>query len=141
MLKGIDPVLTGELLKVLDELGHGDQLVIADRNFPAAATGLPVVHVGEIGAVRVMTAILSVLPLDSYVSFPLERMEAEDDPTVTNETIDAVLAIARAEHADSLEYGVIPRFEFYDRAKNARAVVLTLESAPYCDFILTKGVV
>ena len=141
MLKGVDPVLTGELLKVLDEMGHGDTLVIADRNFPAATTSRPVIRVGEIGAVRAITAILSVFPLDSYVSYPLERMEAEENPAVTNGTIDAVLAIARAEHDESLEFGVIPRFEFYERAKNASAVVLTLESAPYCDFILTKGVV
>ena len=141
MLKGIDPVLTGELLKVLDEMGHGDQLVIADRNFPAATTGKPVIRVGEIGVVRAISAILSVFPLDTYISSPLERMEAEGNPKLTNPTIDAVLAVTRDEYVRPLEYGVIPRFEFYERAKNASAVVLTLESAPYCDFILTKGVV
>ena len=141
VLKGIDPVLTGELLKVLDEMGHGDQLVIADRNYPAASSGLPVVRVGEIGVVRLMTAILSVFPLDTFVVHPIERMEAEDDPTVTNDTIDTVLRLGRASHPLPLEYGVIPRFQFYERARQASAVVLTLESAPYCDFIITKGVV
>ena len=141
MLRGIDPVLTGELLKVLDEMGHGDQLVIADRNFPAATTGRPVIRVGEIGAVRVMTAILSVFPLDTFSARPLERMEVDNDPLLTNSTIDAVLDVARPHHAAELQYGVIPRFDFYDRARHASAVVLTLESAPYCDFILTKGVV
>jgi L-fucose mutarotase len=141
VLKGIDPVLTGELLKLLDEMGHGDQLVIADRNFPAAATGVPVIRVGEIGAVRAVTAILSVFPLDTHVPRPLERMEVGGDPLLTNPTIDAVLEIGRSSHSTSLEFGVIPRFDFYERARQARAVVLTLESAPYCDFILTKGVV
>jgi L-fucose mutarotase len=141
VLKNIDPVLTGELLKVLDEMGHGDQLVIADRNFPAASTGKPVIHVGEIGVVRTLTAILSVFPLDTFVARPLERMELDSDPLLTNPTIDAVLEAARASHSTALEYGVIPRFDFYERARRASAVVLTLESAPYCDFILTKGVV
>lgn len=141
MLKGVDPVLSGALLKILDEMGHGDQLVIADRNFPAATAGKPVIHVGEIGAVRVMTAILSVFPLDTFVARPLERMEADNDPLVTNATIDAVLEVARSNHGADLEFGVIPRFDFYERARHASAVVLTLESAAYCDFIITKGVV
>ena len=141
MLKGIDPILSGELLKVLDEMGHGDQLVIADRNFPAYATGRPVVRVGTAGAVETIAAVLSVFPLDTFVARPLERMEAGEDPTKTNPTIDAVLAEARASDSRHLEFGVIPRFEFYDRARTAFAVVLTLETAPYCDFILTKGVI
>jgi L-fucose mutarotase len=141
VLKNIDPVLTGELLKVLDEMGHGDQLVIADRNFPAATTGRPVIRVGEIGAVRTLTAILSVFPLDTFVARPLERMELDNDPLLTNPTIDAVLEVAQASHSAALEYGVIPRFDFYERARRASAVVLTLESAPACDFIITKGVI
>ena len=141
MLKGIDPVLTGELLKVLDEMGHGEQLLVADRNYPARAAGKPVVNVGEIGAVRALTAILGVFPLDTFVDFPLERMEAENDPTVTNPTMDAVLDLARSSHGAPLEFGVIPRFEFYERAKGVAAVVQTQETAPYCDFILTKGVI
>ena len=141
MLRGVDPVLTGELLKILDEMGHGDQLVIADRNFPAATAGKPVIRVGEIGAVRTLTAILSVFPLDTFVARPLERMEVDNDPLLTNPTIDAVLGIAQASHEAPLVFGVIPRFDFYDRARHATAVVLTLESAPYCDFIITKGVI
>ncbi len=141
MLKGIDPVLTGELLKVLDEMGHGEPLLVADRNYPARAAGKPVVGVGEIGAERAFTAILSVFPLDPFTAFPLERMEAENDPAVTNPTVDAVLAIARDAHGAALQFGVIPRFEFYERAKSVAAVVLTQETAPYACFILTKGVV
>lgn len=141
VLKGIDPILSGELLKILDEMGHGDQLVIADRNFPAYATGLPVVRVGTAGAVETIAAVLSVFPLDTFVDQPLERMEVDKDATKTNPTIDAVLAVARSNDPRLLEYGVIERFEFYERAKKAGAVVLTLETAPYCDFILTKGVV
>jgi L-fucose mutarotase len=141
VLKGIDPILSGELLKVLDEMGHGDKLVIADRNFPAYATGLPVIRVGSAGAVDTVAAVLSVFPLDTYVTHPVERMEVEEDASKTNPTIDAVLATARSSHPIAIEYGVIPRFEFYERAREAFAVVHTLEAAPYCDFILTKGVI
>ena len=63
MLKGIDPVLSGELLRVLDEMGHGDQLALVDRNYPAAASGRPVIRLGEVTVARALTAILSVFPL------------------------------------------------------------------------------
>ena len=71
MLKGVDPLLNGELLKILDEMGHGDQLLLVDRNYPAAAAGRPVVRLGEVGVERAVAAILSVFPLDSFVAHPL----------------------------------------------------------------------
>ena len=75
MLKGIDPLLSGELLHVLDTMGHADQLALVDRNFPAASAGRPVIRLGEVGVVRALSAILTVFPLDSFVERPLERME------------------------------------------------------------------
>jgi L-fucose mutarotase len=141
MLKGIDPVLTGELLKVLDEMGHGDKLLLVDRNYPAFASGKPVVQLGEITQSRAMEAILSVFPLDTFVEAPLERMEVDDDPSIVAEVQDEVLAIARAHHEKPLEFGVVPRLEFYERARGVFAVVKTLESRPWGCFILQKGVV
>ncbi|MET0297767.1 MAG: RbsD/FucU domain-containing protein [Microbacterium sp.] len=141
MLKGIDPLLNGELLKILDEMGHGDELLLVDRNFPAASTGLPVVRLGEAGVVRATTAILSVFPLDEFVERPLERMEVDDDPGRTTPEQDAVLEIARSSHPRPLEWGVIPRLDFYARARSAYAVVHTLEPQPWGCFILKKGVV
>ncbi|MDQ4138213.1 MAG: fucose-binding protein [Actinomycetota bacterium] len=140
MLKGIDPLLSGELLKILDEMGHGDQLLLVDRNYPAAASGKPVVRLGEAGVVRAARAILSVFPLDSFVERPLERMEVDDDPSIVTPNQDAVLALAREGNGADLEFGIIPRLEFYDRAKHAYAVVHTLESQPYSCFLLQKGV-
>src|SRR4051794_22646333 len=110
MLKGIDPLLNGDLLKVLDDMGHGDQLLVADRNYPAAAAGRPVVRLGESGAERVIGAILSVFPLDAFVRHPLERMAVKEDASLTTPTQDRILALARAAHPVPLEYGVIPRF-------------------------------
>ncbi len=140
MLKGIDPLLSGELLKILDEMGHGDQLLLVDRNYPAAASGKPVVRLGEVGVVRAARAILSVFPLDSFVERPLERMEVDDDPSIVTPNQEAVLELAREGHDPELEFGIIPRLEFYQRAKHAFAVAHTLESQPYGCFLLQKGV-
>jgi len=141
MLKGIDPVLSGELLRILDEMGHGDQLLLVDRNYPAAASGRPVVRLGEIGVERAARAILSVFPLDVFLENPLERMEVDDDPTKVAPVQARLLEIARAQHPEPLDYGVVPRLSFYERATKVAAVVHTLESEPYGCFIFHKGVV
>ena len=141
MLRGIDPLLSGDLLKVLDEMGHGDQLLLVDRNYPAAASGKPVIRLGEAGILRAAQAILSVFPLDTFIAHPLERMEVDDDPVKATSTQDALLELARASEGRDLDYGVIPRLSFYERAKAAYAVVHTLDAQPYGCFILHKGVI
>ncbi len=141
MLKGIDPVLSGELLKVLDEMGHGDRLALVDRNYPAYSSGRPVISLGQIPQRRAAEAILSVFPLDSFVGQPLERMEADGDPTKITAVHEEVLVVAQRHHDEPLEYRVVPRFQFYERARTAFAVVRTLESRPYGCFLLQKGVV
>ena len=141
MLKGIDPLLSGDLLKILDDMGHGDQLLLVDRNYPAVASGKPVIRLGEVGIRRAVKAILSVYPLDSFIEHPLERMEVEDDPVKTTSLQDDVLSLAIDSEERELEFGVIPRLDFYQRAKGAYAVVHTLEDQPYGCFILHKGVI
>lgn len=141
MLIGIDPALSGDLLKVLDDMGHGDELVICDRNYPAYSAGKPVIRMGDAGAMRTFRAVLSVFPLDSYVSHPLERMEVENNPGLVAPIQQSVLDYVRDVYGPSVEYGIIPRLDFYERAKNAFAVIHTLEDQPYGCFILTKGVV
>lgn len=141
MLKGIDPLLSGDLLKTLDDMGHGDELLIVDRNYPAAASGKQVIRLGEVGVLRAAKAILSVYPLDSFIDHPLERMEVEDDPVKTTSLQDELLALATQSEGRDLEYGIIPRLDFYERAKQAYAVVHTLEDQPYGCFILHKGVI
>ncbi|MEO5533773.1 MAG: RbsD/FucU domain-containing protein [Pseudolysinimonas sp.] len=140
MLKGVDPLLSGELLKVLDEMGHGDVLVIADRNFPSYSRGLPVVRV-DAGAVEIVKAVLSVFPLDTFVDRPFARMGSDDDPTAENPVQAAALDAAIAAHGGGLTVEAIPRSDFYPRADLGYAVIHTLETAPYCNFLLTKGVV
>ena len=141
MLKGIDPVLHGEFLHILDDMGHGDQLLLVDRNYPAAASGKPVLRLGEIGVERAVRAILSVMPLDTFLDHPLERMEVDDDPSIVAPVQASVLEVARGQHPEPLEFGVVPRLSFYERAKEAFAVVHTLEDQPYGCFILHKGVI
>jgi L-fucose mutarotase len=141
MLKGINPLLSGELLKVLDEMGHGDQLLLVDRNYPAAASGRPVIRLGDVTVTRAAQAVLDVFPLDTYVERPLERMEVDNDPALIGQSQDEVLAVARDTHPVPLEFGIVPRLDFYARAKDVYAVVHTLDSRPYGCFILQKGVV
>jgi L-fucose mutarotase len=141
MLKNIDPLLSGDLLKILDDMGHADRLLVVDSNYPAAASGKPVIRLGEVGVVRALRAILSVFPLDSFVERPLERMEAFDDPSIVTDVQREVLATATELDGRSLQYGVIPRLDFYERARTCYAVVHTLETAPYSCFILHKGVI
>ena len=141
MLKDIDPLLSGELLKILDEMGHGDQLVLCDRNYPAVASGRPVIRLGDVSVLRAAQAILSVFPLDSFVAHPLERMEVNDEPVTTTSLQDDLLGLASSIESRPLEYGIIPRIDFYERAKAVFAVVHTLEAQPYGCFILQKGVI
>ena len=84
---------------------------------------------------------MSVLPLDSFIDHPLERMEVEDNPVKTTSLQNDLLALASDSEGRSLEYGVIPRLDFYQRAAAACAVVHTLEDQPYGCFILHKGVI
>lgn len=141
MLRGIDPLLSGDLLKILDDMGHGDELLLVDRNFPAASTGRPVIRLGLVGVVRAAEAILDVFPLDEFVERPLGRMEVNADPSVTTTEQDAVLAVAQRHHPRELDWEVVPRLDFYERARRTYAVVHTLEEQPWGCFILKKGVV
>ena len=143
MLKGIDPLLNADLLYALAAMGHGDELVIADSNFPATsvAEGSILVRLEGADVPRAAKAILSVFPLDSFVEAPLHRMEVVGDP-------DAVPAVQQEVHAAACEaegsdvtMAGIERFAFYDRARQAFAVVQTGEPRPYGCVILTKGVV
>ena len=141
MLKGIDPLLSGDLLHILDDMGHGDVLMLVDRNYPAVASGRPVVRLGEVSVLRAARAILRVFPLDSFVEHPRERMEVDNDPTKMTSTQEVLLALASEYEGRQLEYGVVPRLEFYERAKSAFAVVHTLDTVPYGCFFLQKGVI
>jgi len=146
MLKGLDPRLNADVLYALRSMGHGDTLVIADTNFPsdsvARHTGLgELLRMENLTAAEAIAAILTVLPLDSSVDNFAERMEVAETPdelpVVQHEVQQAIDADAGHPHPMSS----IERFAFYDRAREAYAVIQTGERRFYGCFILHKGVV
>lgn len=141
MLKTIDPILNADLLWVLRAMGHGDDLVIADTNFPSTSMAQRLVRLDGIAGPRLLEAILSLLPLDEFVPDPALRIEVVNDPRAEPEVCREYAAIlARPEHGP-VELGRLERFAFYERAKNAFAVVASGETRLYGCLLLKKGVV
>lgn len=142
MLKGISKIVSPELIKTLCEMGHGDEIVIADGNFPAETFGRRVIRADGIGGAEMLKAVLSLIPLDTYSDPNMILMRLMDcdkgkiNPVIWNE----YEKIAMAED-ENVKIGNIDRFEFYDRAKTAYAVIATGEEAVYANIILKKGVV
>lgn len=139
MLKGIDKLLTGDILKALCDMGHGDELVIADANFPAETVAKRLIRVPGIDGVRMAEAIMSVFPLDSYVDAPACVMDLTDGDKAKGMPTPVIWS----EYARvmSAELGKIERFAFYERAEKAYLVIQTGEERQYGNLLLTKGVV
>ncbi|PZE22336.1 L-fucose mutarotase [Paenibacillus xerothermodurans] len=141
MLTGIPSVISPDLLKIMMEMGHGDELILADGNFPAAACARRLVRADGLGIVPLLDAVLRLFPLDTYVKEPVALMQVvPGDPTVPTvwEQYEQVLA-NRAGAGIQIEQ--VERFAFYERAKRAYAIVATGETSQYANIILTKGVV
>lgn len=142
MLKGISPLLQPELLKVLAEMGHGDEIVIGDGNFPAASMGKRCVRCDGLGVNELLDAILQLFPLDDFVESPVTLMEVvpgsvpEGDPPIWS---DFRKTIDRHEPGAKIQF--VERFAFYEQSRNAFATIQTGESALYACIILKKGVV
>lgn len=145
MLKGIDPILNADVLHALKSMGHGDNLVIADLNFPSDSIARQSVYgkllkIENVSAGRAAEAILSLMPLDSFVPHPAFRMEIVDKPgEVPPVQQEVQLAIDKAE-GRSAPMGSIERFAFYEAAKQSYVVIQTGERRFYGCFIFTKGV-
>lgn len=143
MLKDIDPILNADVLYALRAMGHGDDLIIADTNFPSDSVARETV-LGDVlridrPAAEVVKAVLSLYPIDTFVDDAAARMEVVDEP----ETILPVMQEVQAEvsAAGGPTMMSIERFAFYDRAKQAYAVIQTGERRFYGCFALRKGVV
>lgn len=141
MLKGIDPVLTPELLHVLASMGHGDELVLVDRNFPAVSVGRRVVRLDGCDLPRAASAVLSLFPVDTFIERPVAAMAMVDTPDVVPDVQSDVFALVDAAEGRSVAVERVERFAFYERARQAFAVVTTTEDRPYGCVVLTKGVV
>ena len=140
MLKGIPDIISPELLKVLMEMGHGDELVIADANFPAASTARELIRsdVNEIS--KLLNAILSLFPLDQYVEYPAALMAVVPDDPTKPQNWEAYTNIAKKHEPEFQGFEYLERFAFYERAKNAYAVLSTIDRSLYGNIILKKGV-
>ena len=145
MLKGIDPLLNADVLFALRAMGHGDVLAISDTNFPSDSVARDTV-LGELlridaDAAQVVAAVLSVLPLDDFVEDHAARMEVVDAPgEIPQVQAEVQAAIDAADGREARMVGV-ERFAFYDRAREAYAVIQTAERRFYGCFLLRKGVI
>lgn len=144
MLKNIPQILSPQLLKVLCEMGHSDQIVISDGNFPAESMGKDsiVIRCDGHGVAELLDAILTVFPLDTYVDKPVNLMEVMPGDDVETPIWDTYKEIIQKHDNRGAEtVGTIERFKFYDEAKKAYAIIATGEKALYANVILQKGVV
>lgn len=136
MLKGISPVISPDLLKTLAEMGHGDEIVISDAHFPGHTFNARVLRADGVGAEALLAGLIPLFELDSYAT-PVIMMEAvpgdELDPTV-----EAKYRAALGDYKGEIER--VERYAFYERAKQAYAVVISGETAKYGNIILKKGV-
>lgn len=141
MLKGVPAILSPEMLKILMEMGHGDELVLADGNFPAASNARRLVRADGLMIPPLLEAVLKFFPLDQYVERPVGLMQVvPGDPT--RPTIwEEYRKIIRASGEKFTDFEQIERQAFYTRARNAYAVIATSEPALYANIILKKGVV
>ena len=137
MLKGIPNIITPELLKILMEMGHGDELVIGDGNLPGQSMGKRCVRCDGHGVPELLEAILKLFPLDTYEKpvFIMEKVPGDDVETPIWDTFDEIVKQHTNEKIEKLE-----RFEFYERAKKAYAVVMTGETSLYACMIIKKGI-
>ena len=144
MLKGIPPIISPELLKTLCEMGHGDELVIADGNFPSHSVGknAVVIRADGHGVPELLDAILSLIPLDTHVEKPVALMEVSaGDNTPEPEIWATYKEILAKREPDNSHIQMTERFAFYERAKKAYLIIATGETAIYANVLLKKGVV
>jgi L-fucose mutarotase len=140
MLKNIPEVISPELMKALMEMGHGDEIVLADGNFPAASVANKLIRCDGHGIPKILEAVLKFLPLDQYVEHPAALMSVvpgdKTKPTIWEE-YRKIIKVSGEKFSD---FEFVERFAFYERAKNAYAVVATGEKSLYANIILKKGV-
>lgn len=141
MLKGLDPLLSPDLLKTLRAMGHGDEIALVDANFPASSLGPPTLRLDGVSATAALDAILSVLPLDDFVPEACWRMEVVGAPDAEQPIFAEFRAIVAAREGAGFALARLERHAFYARAAKAFAIVATGETRLYGNILLKKGVV
>ncbi len=141
MLRNIDPILSPSLLHALRAMGHGDEIVIADANFPGTSTGPECIRADGSTASEMLRAVLSLMPLDTFVIDPALTMQVVGDPDAIPEAVAGFQDIIDTTADNPAKIQGLERFAFYERAANAFAIVQTGERRLYGNIILKKGVV
>jgi L-fucose mutarotase len=141
MLKLIPKIVSPDLLKVLMEMGHGDEIVIADGNFPSASIAQRLVRLDGHDIPNILAAMLQLFPLDTYVERPVGLMAVTPGDPYKPVIWEEYKKIIKGSKEPFKEFEYIERFAFYERAKKAYAVIATGESALYANILLKKGVV
>lgn len=144
MLKNIPAIISPELLKILDEMGHGDYLIIGDGNFPAESLGrsCKVIRMDGHNVPEVLEAILKLYPLDTYVKHPVILMERiKGDMVETSIWEEYKKIINKHDPRGEKCFKNIERFEFYEIAKKAYCIIMTTEKVLYANILLQKGVI
>ena len=141
MLKGISPAISPDLIKVLMEMGHGDELVIADGNFPAASIAQRLVRADGLGGLTLLDAILRIFPLDQYAEKPVALMAVVPGDPYKPVIWEDYRKLLQQHESAFTDFDYVERFAFYERARRAYAVLATSEMALYANIILKKGVI
>lgn len=138
MLKNIPPIISPELMKVLMQMGHGDEIVLADGNYPTESAGTKTIRADGLDVPGLLKAILQFFPLDSYVNINVIYMDTGNDeiPSIWNKYQEIL-----KKSGENFNIGKLERFKFYKRASQAYCIVASGEQALYANIILKKGVV
>jgi len=140
MLKNIPEVISPELMKVLMEMGHDDEIVLADGNFPAASMAQRLIRCEGHGVCEILEAVLKFLPLDQYVKHPVTLMAVVPGDKTRPTIWEEYRKIIKASGEKFADFEFVERFAFYERSKKAYAVVASGEKELYANIILKKGV-
>lgn len=140
MLKNVPKIVSPELLKVLCEMGHGDEIVIADGNFPSANLAKNLVRADGISACDMLDAVMQLFPLDQYDNNNFVLMQKCEGDTADTSIWNDYVNIVKKYEPDA-EPTFVERFDYYERAKKAYAVIATGEEKQYANIILKKGCV
>lgn len=140
MLRNIPSILSPDLLHCLRAMGHGDEIVLADANFPGSSMGQRLIRLDGISCTDTLGAIVRLLPLDTFVETPAHVMEVVGDPATIPEIVAEFQTIIDTQADNPAPIAALERFAFYERARKAYAVVQTGETRLYGNIILTKGV-
>jgi L-fucose mutarotase len=141
VLKGIPPIISPDLLSTLMSMGHGDELVIADGNYPSAGMARRLLRADGHGVAALLDAILQFFPLDPYVKHPVALMAVVPGDTAKTDIWEEYRRIIGARDPSFKEFELVERFAFYERSRSAYAILATSEMAIYANVILKKGLV